>query len=642
VVEEEARGPDIGALPAGKEGVHFRVWAPMAETVSVRILSGSTSRRVQLDAGDRGYFDGVTKGAGAGDRYFFILNGETDRPDPASRFQPEGVHGPSQIVDPGEFEWHDDGWKGTALRDLVIYELHVGTFTRKGTFGAVIDHLAYLTDLGVTAIEIMPVGQFPGGRNWGYDGVYPFAPQNTYGGPNRFKELIDACHRTGLAVILDVVYNHLGPEGNYLGCFGPYFTDRYKTPWGEAINFDGPCSDEVRHYFVANTLYWIDEYHVDALRVDAIHGMFDFGARHFLRELSDAVNPLRKALGREIHLIAESDLNDVRVISEPEIGGYGIDAQWNDDFHHALHGLITGESHGYYADFGDVSHLAKAYSEGFVYSGQYSHYRNRRHGSPSRDKPPFQFIVFSQNHDQVGNGAGSERLSGVLPLDKLKLAAAAVLLSPFVPLLFMGEEYGERSPFQYFVSYGDKELVEAVRRGRQQQLAAKRHEESADPQDEVSFLNSIIDVKADKSPDQAALIRFYRELILLRKANPLLGCAPRDHIEVKSFDNKKALAVRRWSDSAGFLCLYSFNDGIVVVGLSLPKGRWDKIIDSSAGTWGGHASPSPDRLVSHGQVCKLELNPNSIVIYHTDGERRKHHSHSGMHDGPDQQIWIEG
>ncbi len=434
----------------------------------------------------------------------------------------------------------------------------------------------------------MPVCQFPGNRNWGYDGVYPFAPQNSYGGPDGLKRLVDACHDKGLAVVLDVVYNHLGPEGNYLACFGPYFTDRYKTPWGEAINFDGPYSDEVRHYFIANALYWIDEYHVDALRIDAIHGIFDFGAHHFLRELAEAVGALKEVLGREIHLIAESDLNDVRVINEPEIGGYGLDAQWNDDFHHALHTLITGESHGYYEDFGELSHLAKAYSEGFVYSGQYSNYRRRRHGSSSRDRPPSQFVVFSQNHDQVGNRVASDRLSSTQPLEKLKLAAGAVLLSPFVPLLFMGEEYGERSPFHYFVSYADEALVEAVRKGRKQQFARSgRQGEAADPQNEASFLDSMIDIGGQKSNEQKILLQFYRELIRLRKSSPLLGCVFRERIEVKAFDDEKALCIRRWSGGEHLFCLYSFNEVIMRNRTLSARGQMGQDNRLVGGKWGG-------------------------------------------------------
>ena len=316
----------------------------------------------------------------------------------------------------------------------MLYELHVGTFTAQGTFDAIVPHLDELKDLGITSIELMPVAQFPGDRNWGYDGVYPFAVQNSYGGPEGLKRLVNACHQRGLAVTLDLVYNHLGPEGNYLQDFGPYFTDRYRTPWGSAINFDGPESDEVRRFFIENALYWVTEFRVDALRLDAVHGIFDFSALHFLQELAAAVHEQAEQLNRRIYVIAESDLNDVRIVRSPELGGYGLDAQWNDDFHHALHTLLTGERTGYYEDFGRIQDLAKAFAEGFVYSGAYSPARRRRHGNSSKDLAAPRFVVFAQNHDQVGN---RHRLSALVSFEWLKLAAAVVLLSPFIPLLFI-------------------------------------------------------------------------------------------------------------------------------------------------------------------------------------------------------------
>jgi maltooligosyltrehalose trehalohydrolase len=334
----------------------------------------------------------------------------------------------------------------------------VGAYTKKGTFESIIPHLDELKKLGITAIELMPVAQFPGTRNWGYDGVYPYAVQNSYGGPEGFKRLVNACHGRGLALVLDVVYNHLGPEGNYLWDFGPYFTDRYKALWGFSINFDGPHSDDVRHYFIQNALYWVTEFHVDALRVDAVHAILDFSAEPFLEELASAVHDEAKRLNRRVYLIAESALNDTRVIRSREFGGYGLDAQWNDDFHHALHTVLTGERMGYYRDFGRLQDLAKALLEGFVYSGEYSPYRRRRHGNSSRDIPAHRFVVFSQNHDQVGNRMRGERLSELVCFERTKLAAGVMTLSPFIPLLFMGEEYGETAPFQYFVSHSDPDL----------------------------------------------------------------------------------------------------------------------------------------------------------------------------------------
>ena len=475
-----------------EEGVRFRVWAPKASSVSLVIIGEKDP--YPMKAEDRGYFSTFIQGLEPGRRYIYLLNEDQPRPDPVSRYQPEGVHGPSEVIDPSEFEWGDRDWKGIPLEKMIIYEIHTGTFTQEGTFEAIIPFLDYLkNELVVTTIELMPVSQFPGERNWGYDGTYLYAPQNSYGGPYGLKNLVNACHQKGLSVILDVVYNHLGPEGNYLGNYGPYFTDRYKTPWGSAINYDGPESDEVRKFIIHNALYWVTEFHVDGLRIDAIHGIFDFSAKHILYDIREVVHREAKKLGRHIVVIAESDLNNVRVIDPPRRGGYGLDAQWNDDFHHCLHTLLTGEQSGYYQDFGDLIQLVKALREGFVYSGQYSSYRRSRHGNLSKHLPCTKFVVFSQNHDQVGNRMKGDRLSTLVPFEALKLAAGMVLFSPHIPLLFMGEEYGEEGPFQYFVSHSDPELIEAVRKGRREEFAAFRWEgEIPDPQDEATFLRSKI------------------------------------------------------------------------------------------------------------------------------------------------------
>ena len=408
-------------------------------------------------------------------------------------FSLRGVHGPSEIIDP-RFPWEDDSWNGLPLSKYLLYELHVGAFTPDGTFKAIIPYLDYLLNLGITAVEIMPVAQFPGSRNWGYDGVYPYAAQNSYGGPDALKRLINACHLRGMAVVLDVVYNHLGPEGNYLWDFGPYFTDKYKTPWGPAINLDGPFSDEVRKFFIENALHWVTDFHIDALRVDAVHGMLDFSARHFLEELADVVHEQGERLARRVYVMSEGDLNDSRIIRSRDVGGYGLDAQWNDDFHHALHALLTHERSGYYGDFGELRHMIKALRDGFVYSGEYSAYRKRRHGNQSADLPARRFVVFCQNHDQVGNCAMGARLTQLVTMEGLKLAAGTVLLSPFIPLLFMGEEYGETSPFPYFVSHSDQSLVEAVRKGRREEFKAFEWPgEPPDPQAESTFMSAKVD-----------------------------------------------------------------------------------------------------------------------------------------------------
>ncbi|MGE5189224.1 MAG: malto-oligosyltrehalose trehalohydrolase [Gemmatimonadota bacterium] len=603
----------LGAIPLADGRCRFRVFAPAAASVSVRQLS-PRERSVALEKDAGGYHAGVVEGVGPGALYFYRLDGRTDRPDPASRFQPRGVHGPSQVVD-RRFPWRDDGWTGPPLEDYLFYEIHVGTFTPAGTFEAVIPHLDALAHLGVTALELMPVAQFPGRRNWGYDGVFPFAVQDSYGGPGGLKGLVGACHARGLAVVLDVVYNHLGPEGNHLREFGPYFTDRYRTPWGDAINYDGPGSDAVRRFFIENALCWLDEFHVDALRLDAIHGIFDFSAVPFLAELSGAVRGLAGRTGRRIHLVAESDLNDARTVAPPERGGLGLDAQWNDDFHHALHVLLTGERTGYYRDFGSVSDLATALTDGFVYSGRYSACRMRRHGSSSRHLASRQLVVCSQNHDQVGNRVRGERLSALAPPDALKVAAAAVLLSPFLPLLFMGEEYGETAPFQYFVSHADPALVAAVRAGRKEEFAAFRWDgEPPDPQDETTFLRSRPDRALREQARHAVLEDFYRELIRLRREHPALRRGDRESMAVVAREDDRALALHRWSGGAGAWAVFRFAPSPGGVPVTCPPGRWKKRLDSSEERWGGAGSALPASL-SGGAPVTLEMKPWAFVLY---------------------------
>jgi maltooligosyltrehalose trehalohydrolase len=414
-----ARGATVS-----RDGVRFSVWAPNVKHVGVRIEGGRT---YALERSDGGVFEGTVHEAGAGTDYRYLLDGERTVPDPVSRHQPAGVHGPSRVVDPGAFEWHDATWRGIAMRDAIIYELHVGTFSGEGTLISAIPHLGGLRELGVTAVEVMPVAEFPGSRNWGYDGVLLYAPQSTYGGPEALRHFVDAAHREGLAVILDVVYNHVGPEGNYLEAFGPYFTRKYTTPWGPALNYDDAGSDEVRRFIIENALYWVTEFHIDGLRLDAIHGIFDFSPRHILRDLAEAVHEQGEALGRHVVVIAESDLNDPRVINTPDACGYGLDAQWADDLHHAIHAALTGEHSGYYADFGGVTPIAAALRTPFVYDGRYSVHRTRRHGAPATGLPGDRFVACIQNHDQVGNRAAGDRLTETVGLRKSRLAAALLL-----------------------------------------------------------------------------------------------------------------------------------------------------------------------------------------------------------------------
>ena len=561
-----------------------------------------------------GYHTAVVEGLGPGARYQYRLENGKEFPDPASRHQPEGVHGPSEVVDP-DFPWNDKQWFGLPIENYVIYELHVGTFTTQGTFEAVIPHLDELAGLGITAVEIMPVAQFPGNRNWGYDGAYPFAVQNSYGGPSDLKRLVDACHARGLAAILDVVYNHLGPEGNYLSQFAPYFTDRYRTPWGSAVNFDDAHSDEVRHFFISNAIEWITDYHFDGLRLDAVHSILDHSALNFLEELADAVHSQGTFLNRRVYLIAESALNDTRVIRPQELGGYGLDAQWNDDFHHSLHTLLTSEREGYYVDFGDFQHMVRAFSEGFVYSGRYSVTRGRRHGNSSRDVRPVKFVVFAQNHDQVGNRMMGERLGQLVSFEAVKLAAAVVLLSPFVPLLFMGDEYGESAPFQYFVSHSDPCLVEGVRKGRREEFAAfKWKGEPPDPQDERTFQNSKLNHELKTHPLHQTLLQFHKEVIALRRCVPALSYLSRDKMDVMGLAEERILVFRRWHGQSEILAVFNFDERESGQLQNIPCGVWRKRLDSSDSRWLGNGTTVPD-LLDANRIRSIIVEPHGVVLF---------------------------
>jgi len=603
----------LGATYLGDGRCQFRVWAPLAQKVEVHMVSAA-ERIIPLESEERGYHSAIAESINLGDRYLYRLDGRRERPDPASRFQPEGVHAPAEVVDP-HFTWGDDSWSGVPLQDYIVYELHVGTFTPEGTFDAIISHLDELRELGITAVELMPVAQFPGNRNWGYDGVYPFAVQNAYGRPESFKRLVNACHRKGLAVVLDVVYNHLGPEGNYLWDFGPYFTDRYKTLWGSSINFDGPRSDDVRHFFIENALSWVTEFHIDSLRIDAVHAILDFSASPFLEELASAVHDQAERLNRRIYLIAESALNDTRVIRSRNVGGYGLDAQWNDDFHHSLHTLLTGERSGYYQDFGRLRELAKAFREGYVYSGDYSPYRQRRHGNSSQDIPAHQFVVFAQNHDQVGNRMRGERLAALVCQERTKLAAGIVLLSPFIPLIFMGEEYGETAPFPYFISHSDPALIDAVRRGRREEFAEFGwSDESPDPQDEETFLRAKLNHSLRRKGHHRILLELHRELLQLRKGIPALGRLNKGDMDVLDYENDNALVIRRWSVADEVVAVFHFGKSPTSIRIPFPQGKWRKRLDSADERWQGPGSQVPDEIITNGELA-LSLAPYAFFIF---------------------------
>lgn len=601
----------IGAHYNNKGEGEFTVWAPFVKGVELKIVS-PRKKIVPMEKDALGYWRTIVDGISAETLYFYRLEADRDRPDPASHFQPSGVHGPSQAVNHSRFRWKDDAWNGIPLSEMIIYELHIGTFTPRGTFDAVVGRLRQLRDLGINAVEIMPVSQFPGRRNWGYDGACPFAVQNSYGGPDGLKRLVDACHRSGIAVILDVVYNHLGPEGNYLWDYAPYFTDRYKTPWGMAINFDGAYSNEVRNFFSENALYWSRDYHIDALRLDAVHGITDFSARPFLQELANTVSDFSRQR-RSFYLIAESDLNDSRLVRTEKTGGYGIHAQWSDDFHHALHTLLTGETEGYYMDFGKVCHLAKALKEGFVYTGEYSEYRRRNHGNSAMDLPSDQFVVFSQNHDQTGNRMFGERLTGLVPFESLKLAAGVVLLSPYIPLLFMGEEYGEENPFLYFVSHSDPDLVESVRKGRREEFKAFLWKgEPPDPQSVGTFQKSRIQWIKRKTAHHRILLEFYKYLIQLRRKMPVLASLDRRQFRAEGPESDRILLFRRSKGKHRMLCVFNFHEDERTIDITAPRDGWKRILDSSENKWKGPGPLTPEGISGKRTIA---MRGRSFVLY---------------------------
>jgi maltooligosyltrehalose trehalohydrolase len=603
----------LGARYRGDGRCTFKVWAPRASSVEVG-FTAPVARHVPLARGSRGYHTADVEAVRPGTRYRFRLDGGRTLPDPASRWQPDGVHGPSVVVDP-RFDWDDAGWAGVPARALILYELHVGTFTPDGTFDGVRHRLESLRALGVTAIELMPVAQFPGERNWGYDGVGLFAAQASYGGPVGLKRLVRACHRAGIAVILDVVYNHLGPEGNYLHAFGPYFTDAHPTPWGDAINFDGPGSEPVRRFFIENALYWIRECHVDGLRLDALHAIQDRSPRPFLEALVDAVDREERRAGRTIHLIGETVTNDGRLIDPRDLEGVGLDALWNDDFHHALHAVLTGERDAYYGDYGRVEHLARAMGNGLVYTGEYSPFYGENRGRSPRESRPSRFVVFAQNHDQVGNRLRGDRLSRLVPFEALKLAAGAVLLSPGVPLLFMGEEYGETAPFLYFTSHSDPALRKSMKASRQREFAAFAWETPPpDPQDEATFLRSRLDASLRETGPHAVLLTFHRELIRLRKEHPALRGDDWKDVEARANESERLVFLHRRCGAAEAFLAFNFSDGAWEGEAPIPGGDWRLELCSSDARWGGPASAPAGTVRSTGQAV-ITVQPWSFVFY---------------------------
>jgi maltooligosyltrehalose trehalohydrolase len=530
----------------------FRVWAPAAGRVDVQLgeqaLGGGTPQPMR-PAATPGWWDAdLPEASASGTDYAFRVDGGEPLPDPRSPWQPLGIQGPSRSYDHEAFRWTDRGWRGGPLRGAVIYEMHVGTFTPEGTFDAAIEHLGHLGDLGVDMIELMPVAAFPGQHGWGYDGIDLWAVYEPYGGPDGLKRFVDACHAQRVAVLLDVVYNHVG-IGNRLADFGPYFTDAHVTPWGPAVNLDQPGSDEVRGFLIGNALMWLRDYHLDGLRLDAVHAFEDHRALNFLEELAVEVQALGTRLNRDLVLVAESDLNDPRLVSSREAGGYGLAAQWSDDFHHAVHAAVTGERQGYYGDFGSIGALVKTLTRVFFHDGNYSSFRGRSHGRPVDllRIPSFRFLGYLQDHDQIGNRATGDRISSGLSAGLVKVAAGLVLTSPFTPMLFMGEEWAASTPWQYFTDHIDPGLAKAVAEGRRAEFGAHGWgpAEVPNPQDEQTFLRSKLDWAERDTPPHQEILAWYQELIALRRAWPELTDPQLDRMQVDYDETQRWLVLHR-------------------------------------------------------------------------------------------------
>lgn len=574
------------------------LWAP--EKKNVILVSGDDSYKMKID--DTGFWTGPSITAGT--PYQFIVDGEGPFPDPRSQDQPEGVHGPSAAVDFTRFPRNDDAWNPPPLTAGVIYELHIGTFTPEGTFEGAEKKLPYLRDLGVTHIELMPVNSFSGERGWGYDGVSLYAPHTSYGGPAGLARFVDRCHQTGLAVILDVVYNHLGPEGNYLEKYGPYFTGKYNTGWGKAVNFDGPGSDQVRAFFINNALHWLKNYRIDGLRIDAVHAIYDSTAVHFLEELAREVRRLEKITGKQKYLIAESDLNDPKIVRDQASGGYGMNAQWSDDFHHALHSVLTGEKDGYYSDYGSFHHLAQAFLNPFVYSGEYSVHRGRRHGRDPAGLGGEKFLSYIQNHDQVGNRAKGDRISHLAGPESAKIAAALVFSSPYIPMIFQGEEWAASSPFQYFTNHGDPDLGAAVSRGRRHEFASFGWdpEDVPDPQAEKTFTDSKLQWNERSKEPHRSVLDWYRILIRYRKT----------HSDLMDFDRLNTEIT--FSREAGWFMVFRGRTGCIC---NFSETSTEIAADTLPENFSPEFSSEPECVMAKG-VLRLPAKSVCIGRFHRD------------------------
>ncbi|WP_316795704.1 malto-oligosyltrehalose trehalohydrolase [Pedobacter agri] len=617
-INVQRRSIGVNFLEDGK--VEIWLWAPYALNVS--LLVPEKKLKIPLLKQNFGYWYGISHDITDGDGYSFKIwqSGETEhnlpntkhirRADPASVYQRDGIFGISTAINLNKSKWTDHNWKGISLENYIIYELHIGTFSQAGDFESIEKKLDYLVDLGINAIELMPVSQFPGNRNWGYDGVYPFAVQNTYGGPKELQHLTNACHDKGIAVILDVVYNHLGPEGNYFNDFGPYFTDKYHTPWGSAINFDDEKCDPVRQYYIENVLMWFRDFHIDALRLDAVHAIKDGSAKHILLEIKQHVNKLSEFVGRDFHLIVELDLNDNKYINPIEKGGYGMDAQWIDEFHHALRVTAGQKKRGYYSDFNGIEDLAKSLTDAYVYDGQFSVHRDKHFGIVAKGNDGKQFVVFSQNHDQIGNRMLGERTSSLVSFEMLKLMAATVFVSPYLPLIFMGEEYAEENPFLFFISHLDEKLVELVREGRKKEFAAFHHDEQVpDPQSEETFNRSKLNWNSHLHGKHQLMHAFYKEIINIRKSLPALSNLNRQQLKVEVHKIQNCLIISRWHQEQQVLCALNFSKQQQVLPI-LNGLDYQLVLNSAAEQWDGQDG---NNLVFTDN--NITIFPESILIF---------------------------
>lgn len=586
------------------------LWAPEADRVEILLLSHNI--KIPLICEEYGYWTLETDLLLPDEKYQFILNGEKYLPDPASLSQPDGVHGPSKTFDLRAFSWTDTNWKNIPLKEYITYELHTGTFTPDGTFASMEEKLDYLVDLGITAIELMPVSQFSGGRNWGYDGVFPYCVQNSYGGAEALQHLVNVCHQKGLAVILDVVYNHIGPEGNHLEEFAPYFTDKYHTPWGNAINFDDAWCDGVRLFFIENALMWFRDFHIDALRMDAVHAIKDFSPVHILQEIKEQLDFLEHQTGGCHYLIVELDLNDTRFINRVDKGGYGMNAQWIDEFHHSLRVSSGQEKSGYYSDFNGIKSLAKAYQDAYVYDGTYSDHRKKKFGIKVKENGGEQFVVFSQNHDHVGNRMLGERTSELVSFDMQKLMAGAVLASPYLPMLFMGEEYSEPGRFQYFVSHTDPELAEAVRKGRKKEFQVFHMAgEAPDPMSLEAFEESKLHWDLIEKAPHKTMLAYYKRLIEVRKKQSALSVLNRKDVHVECLEDKQIIVLQRQHKIQDVIALMNFSNKPEEVHVAVYSPVWHKLIASSDVLWNG-SEDLPDTI--SGEI-NLILPPQSFTLY---------------------------